>query len=274
MPDEPTPSPEETPTPTPDEDVPTPGPVVDWVTTYVPENLRDKDVWKKYKSVDAAIAGLYEAQQFVGSSIRIPDDGADADTWDKFYEKLGRPATSDAYDLNFPSMDDAVEWDDGMKAMARTVAHTVGLSPKNAQKMVDVYAKFLYDQGVTAKNELTEELKTFASDMGPTYERAVGQTNQLLMALGGEELLQFVEDTGIGREPIWLKAMFKVADQFVQDKIIVGDVKGVMSRDDAVTRINELRSDPNSPLHSQDPTTRRAAAEELSELYKLKAGVA
>ena len=143
--------------------------------------------------------------------------------WDAAYTRLGRPDKSDEYNIVVGD-----GYPDEMKAqLIETVPflkdafHKVGLNHKQATGLYSAYTGILEAQ-VKAKvdvikqemEDATNELKT---EYGDGYSAKIQLANRAIDEFGGEELIELFKTTGLGRNPIVVKAFVKMGETIAED---------------------------------------------------------
>lgn len=190
----------------------TPAADAPWYASIQDESIRGYAEVKGWKDPAAAIDSYRNLEKLRGvpenELARIPKEG-DADAWNQFYSKLGRPESPDGYQLATP------EGDDGAFAKAAAAwMHEAGLSPAQAKLLNEKNNEYLagqvkaYNDQIAAQQDLEmSELKTEwgaafdqnteiarrgAKQFGVTEE----QMEQLESAMGTKAMLQFFNNIG------------------------------------------------------------------------------
>lgn len=289
-PTEGTPAPESTPTPvagiggvpiqpgaTPEatsESTPVPDPTPDstpepfnW-RNFIPEDLKEAPTWGKFKDGEEGIADILKSyrhlEEMSGSKLSIPE-AEDHEGWQKLYNQLGRPESSEGYTINYPDFDGNVQWNEAYTSSLAQMAHSAGFNNKQVQIMVDWYAKTTVDNAQKMQEIQQDQLKEVRETYGPSADKFFAQANALLEKVGGTELLEVVGQNPIAYDPVFVKGMVKMAQMFNEDDLVVTGVQGLTTRDEAKAKINEIRNDPEHPFNKGD----KAAMKEIERLYAL-----
>src|SRR5256885_6120890 len=85
-------------------------PPSDW-RSALPDDLRTEPTLASFKDVSTLAKSFVDTKRMVGDSIRLPKSDASPEEWGKLYDKLGRPAAPDKYELQTP---DGVPVDEDM----------------------------------------------------------------------------------------------------------------------------------------------------------------
>lgn len=226
---------------------------------------------KAWQNPIDAVKGYRSLEQLLGAdragrTVTIPKDDADADGWAQLRQKLGVPGAPEAYQLKPPEGHDP----DFVKA-ATAQFHAMGLTPKQAQGLVDWYAKTGGDataaQAAQQEAALKAEHDALAKDWGTGPDAAARRemARRAAVHLGLDEAaIDGIEKTaGFAKT---LKALAKVGDMLreagAEGVSEVGSFS--MTPEGAKSRRGQLMADPAWRAKAMNP-----ASAEFAELKKL-----
>ena len=229
----------------------------DWKAA-LPEEIRNDPALEPIQDIGALAKSYVHAQRLVGrDKLVIPGEDAPKEEWDQFFQKLGRPEAPDGYELGMP--EDATEEvvsDEALETF-RKAAYEAGLSKTQAARLWEQLVQFevgqvrAIEQGLEKMREEGE--KALRSEWGPAYDQHVELAARAAMELGGEELIQFLDETGLGNSPELIKAFAKVGKLLADDTLAPGISPGRWGMTPAQARkeLADLRSDPafDDPSH-------------------------
>jgi hypothetical protein len=142
---------------------------------WLPQEYRGDPAFKDYADIGGLAKSHKNAMSMVGldkgSVLRVPKDEADAAAWDEVFNKLGRPAAPDKYELKAEGIPDA------SLAAARETFHKLGINGRQAQALLDLY-------GQTAAQERE------ASGVGPERLAAVREVSAISAQAAEAQLRQ------------------------------------------------------------------------------------
>lgn len=241
----------------------------DWRTS-IPEDAKTAIDWKKFdgKGLDTVLKSYAELEKMRGGSVKLPKNDADASEWTKYYDRL-RPADATGYNVEYPTYDGTLRWDDDAKASLQKFAHANGMHERQLQGFVNAYGEWQVERAKDAQRHVGEEIAKIQADYGPSYDLKIGLANRALHALGGDELLTHIKDIGAGNDPMIVRAMIKLGEIMADQDVIVGTVPGVMSRDDAKAKIKEIRANPNHAAFDKANVEHKDALALLERLYRI-----
>ena len=71
-----------------------------WVPEDYREEFRNDSTLNQFASQDAFIKAMLDDRKANGAAIKLPGENATDEEWGKFYDRLGRPASSNDYGLS------------------------------------------------------------------------------------------------------------------------------------------------------------------------------
>jgi hypothetical protein len=200
------------------------------------------------------------AQGMIGKDkVVIPGEGASEADWAAFHQKLGAPADGKGYEFAPPQIEGAdgqviANLTDGF----RDAALKAGLSKKQAETVYGWYLGAYADE-LNAVNEMSsqamaESAATLKAEYGDNFERNIKLANTLVERYGDEKTKAWLEASGAGNNPEYIRLMVKIAGQFSEDVLKLGTsgVLGGMTTEEAEREINKLMGHPGY-LDGQHP---------------------
>lgn len=139
---------------------------------------------KGYKSFDDVAKAAQSAESKLGSSVAMPKEDAPKEEWDKFYTRLGRPETADKYEFSRPEgLPETLPWDSEGEQALKTWAFEAGIPPKQAQTVLNGYAKMQAARAEAAQAAQAEAVSVTHAELtkewGPTDSEGFKQKHQL-----------------------------------------------------------------------------------------------
>lgn len=251
--------------------------ITDW-KEQLPEDMRGDVSLKDIADIPALAKSYIHAQGMVGADkVVIPKDGASDEEMTAFYTKLGRPETSDKYEIKNPdNIPEGFPLSEDLVKGFRENAHKLGLSSKQAG---DLYTWFLNDEIKVfndAKRENEEAVasatKQLRTDWAKAFDTKVSQIETMINTYGDDDLRNYLKETGVNNDARFIRFLGKVAENFGEDTLIgKGHAEfGVMTPEAAQARIAELKGDKDfmARYQNRDVTIRKEAVKRMQELYE------
>ena len=231
----------------------------------LPDDLKNEKTFERFKTVDD-LARSYKSLQveFYNSgkadAVIPPKPDAPKDAWDKFYNKLGRPESLDKYDIKLgDDLAKKVTLEDHEIATIKQNAFDAGLTPKQAQKQLEMYAAGKVNaiekvvlEDTSKFNQAEAALK---ARWGDKYEEQKNLTKTMLTRFLPADLKEKVAD--ISNNPVIVEVMHEMSKLFKEDTIL-GDNGSVASQTPEEMRAESRRlmmtdefKNPRHPLHDQ-----------------------
>lgn len=249
---------------------PAPAAPADW-RSAIPEDVRSHPALSSFKDVGALAKSYVEAQKMIGGSVRIPGPNAKPEEVAAFRAKLGVPESPDKYELR---VNESVRGilDEKIVGGFRQAAHKLGIPPQAAQGLLDWYSNVLAEgqRSIVQQAKVTEaELKAEWGDA--LYDRNIALAQRVVREMGGDELMMFLDQTGLGNSVPLIKMLARVGHLLAEDGHVPGEVEGILSADEAKRKIAEVMADPNHPYHAKNASKpgHADAVAEMSRLFQV-----
>jgi hypothetical protein len=224
--------------------------------------IREHPALAKYASKDEAVKALVHAQRLIGMRpedmdgvLRVPASDAGPEQWDRVWTALGRPEKPEGYRLPELDLPDDLDIDEDLRAEFLARSHALGLTP---DQVAGLYAWFLplsaaYAQQVEddAAHRHRRSFETLRGLHRGETPRVLEDARLAALALGGEDLLDALEESGAGDSPEVIQALARVAPLVLEPGLRRGRGAGAPGRE----ALREMMRDPRY----WDPTRRDPA---------------
>lgn len=270
--------------------------ISDWKTT-LSDDLREEASIQDFKDVNSLAKSYVSAQKMLGNSIRIPSSEAgqedvdkfyerlqevpgvirmpkegDSDGWNRFYNKLGRPESPDAYKVEDQIPED-LPIDPNYINSFKDIAHKAGLNTQQVRELAKWQAEqnkaYLEVQAQVFENSSTQLREKWGSDFSNRVKGARAALDVL-----SEDFPDAVAQLRNGPEQN-NPALVKLLSDYYQslgEENHVGSTSRIqygMAREEALEQISEIQSNKNHPFHVEADPDHNAAVEKVRRLYKV-----
>tara|TARA_R100000742_G_C4279684_1_gene105324 strand:- start:15299 stop:16129 length:831 start_codon:yes stop_codon:yes gene_type:complete len=246
-------------------------------TTFLdtlPEDVRGEPSLKNFTNSGDLAKSFIHAQRMVGmDKIPVPGKHSTEDDWQVVYDRLGRPSDPNEYAFENSSF----QADDPGVVEFKKVAHAAGLNPSQANKIMQFYDGLQKSSAETVTNneqKVKEESELeLRKDFGLAFDKKVQQADNVFQKFFPNEMkdVKLANGNLLGNEPIFIKALAKLADNFSEDSI-QSENDLTLTPDDAQKEINKLMS-PGTPYWDKKHPGHQAAVEEVAMLQNMKHGI-
>ena len=199
----------------------------------LPDDLKGNELLTGFRTIGELGKKFIELDGRVKKSVLLPGDDATEEERAEFFNRLGRPETPDGYELKRPELPDAIHYDEEQEAEFRKTAHQLGLTSEQAKGLYDWYHRMVlnaYNDAEKARAELKEQaVKTLKSEWGDGFDEKVEIARRAVEKFGGDELKKFLDDSGLGDNPILVKAFYEVGSRILEDRTVPGHGKAIQS---------------------------------------------
>lgn len=191
---------------------------VDWKTFASEDNRGALD---NYENMDALIAAKKSFETSARSKASLPTAEATDEELSAFYSKLA-PESTDAYKYDLPEGMEPIE---GLSKI-KDIAKAKGISVKQYADVAPVVDQVIQEavESVVSSYAPSQEdcVKGLTDEWKGDTEKNIAIAGKAFAKYGGDDLLKYLEDTGIGNQPLLVKAFFKIAQDLVDDEGIQG----------------------------------------------------
>jgi|TARA_R100000479_G_scaffold168281_2_gene109189 hypothetical protein len=240
----------------------------------LPEDIRGEPSLKNFTNSGDLAKSFIHAQRMVGmDKIPVPGKHSTEDDWQVIYDRLGRPSDPNEYAFENSSF----QADDPGVAEFKKVAHAAGLNPSQANKIMQFYDGLQQSSAetVTANEQKVREESELElrKDFGLAFDKKVQQADDVFQKFFPNEMkdVKLANGNLLGNEPIFIKALAKLADNFSEDSI-QSENDLTLTPDDAQKEIDKLMS-PGTPYWDKKHPGHQAAVEEVAMLQNMKHGI-
>jgi len=239
----------------------------DWRSS-LPEELRDNASLQKYSSVESLAKGYINASSMLGKDKLVKPSSDDE--WNAFYNEMGRPEEPTGYEFKTPETDSGYEVDGEMVDKFRTVAHSAGLSSKQAQQLYEWYTTNSAEQFdlvvSSAETKMAESEAAMRKEWGRAYDQKMEQALRAVRQFGGEPLVEELNETGLGNNPNLIKAFAMAGEKIMGDQQLEGEGTNIMTPEQIKEQIAAIQNDPS--FYDADNLERPAMVRKMQALME------
>lgn len=190
---------------------------VDWRAS-LDETLRADPTLADIKDLNGLAKSYVHAQRMVGKDkVVIPGEGADASEWDMFYERLGRPGDGN-YKLDPAGLlPEGVGFEPEVADRFKKVFHAAGLNQKQAADIFKGYLEYVGEIHNTQQTGTAQQREQWVGEIkkefGKAYDERVDLAVRAVETFGGPELIKWLDETGMGDNPLFVRMFSKIGMQ-------------------------------------------------------------
>jgi hypothetical protein len=253
----------------------TPTTEVSWRDS-LPDDIKGNTSLEKFSDVSTLAKSYINAESMIGKDkMVVPGVNTTEDEWNDIYTKLGRPSTPDEYNLEL-ALEEGEAVDDQLFASFKDAAHKHGLSPQQAQGILDYYSAIstetLNEQsnaGMLAQEQSSRELR---EEWGRSYDDNLSKASQIGKQYLGEDAfqLQMADGSMLGDNATLIKGLAKLAMVMSEDTL-VGDKDSVTSNAGVQDQLNNLTA-PTSPYWNKSDPQHDATVQKVYALRQVLNG--
>lgn len=241
----------------------------------LPEEIRNEGALSVFSDVGSLAKSYLSTKALVGKKgVIVPGEKATDEEWGAFFKSIGQPE-ADKFDVKIP---EGVQANQDFVTKFKEMAHKSGLLPKQAQGLLDWYAKHEMETLTSrkAQSQATQKqgLEALQKEWGAAYEKEIAKARLAVKELGGEELQQHLEKTGLGNDPVMIRLMAKAGSLLGEDKLR-GEGAGRMGAQtpaEIQKSIEAIMGNKSHPYWDRNHPGHKSAIAEMEQLWKSKIG--
>lgn len=217
---------------------PAPAPA-DWRAS-LPEDIRGHKSLEKFTSQEALAASYLNLERTLGME-KVPRPKGEFDPsnpdWQAFLDAAGRPKEPTEYKFGEVKMPEGLTYDGGLEDKFRSVFHTAGLNPKQAELMRDAFVAHqveAYQASMTEiENDTAARREAMKKELGTAYDGYVNAATVAQKEFLPETLLAKIEAAGLAKDPDWTMALGKIGKAMIgEDKLKAAGVSDMTTPSD------------------------------------------
>lgn len=242
---------------------------------YFPEDLRTEKTLEKFsgtseREVLAKLGKSYvNLEKHAGGAIRLPGENATKDEIAAFRTKLGVPEKPEGYGIAFADLKvpEGVGIDEAGLAGFLAWAHEVGFTKTQTSAMIDRFVTTEQARLDATAQGLIKGAEAgyveIKKDWGALTDRNLALVQRGVKEFFGAEFATWLEETGAGNDPRFLRGALKTFQPMMEDGLIKGENLG-MRQADAATEIQRLMA--SKEFTSDKASERMPVVEKIREL--------
>lgn len=187
----------------------------------IPAEFKASPSLTTIKDVPDLIKGFVNAQSLIGMKrIALPPDNASEAQLSEFYTAIGRPDTVDKYSAASVKPAEGMTYDEAGLKEARNLFHSIGLTDKQQQKIMDFYVggmnKAHVDMIKSLESGKHEAEGALRKEWGTSYDANLGLVKEVLRHYGDEAVAKEL-DTVIGNNVGLIRMLHKFGKTLSED---------------------------------------------------------
>jgi hypothetical protein len=227
----------------------------DWLDAIDPDNSAFART-KGWEDLDAIIRSYQNLESLLGNeragrTVVLPGGEDDAEALSEIYDRLGRPAAAEGYELErsgAPADEPLLDW-------YRGIAHDAGLSQRQAAALFDAWGVMAATQAEAlnrkAQAERDSTREALREKWGPRYETKLASAQRAVRRFGGDQAAALEQAIGHGAMTEFLA---RIGEALREDALPAGEGRTGfgLSPEEARNSYNQRKRDPDFVAALQD----------------------
>lgn len=202
---------------------------------------------------------VHGVKQMGKKGVNIPDQNSSKEEWDQFYQKTGVPLEDVKYKEAVKlATGDANKLGEEFNTGFLKLAHESRVKPDQAQKLYEYFNSQVNDgatKQIAANATKTQaDLDALQAEWGEeAYGVKINKATSFLKEHAGEEFIQYLGTTGLGKNTQLIKAFAAMADKVLgESEIPKGDPSHGMTINDLEKEINATMMDFDGAYYNKN----------------------
>jgi len=195
-------------------------------TAQLAADLQSNEGLTQFQTISDLGKAFVDLSGKASSSVQIPGEGASEKDIADFYAKLGRPDSPDKYDLKRPELPDGVPYDEEAEKFYRTEFHKAGFTQKQMETAFNLHNQRTLAALKASREAQDKAVKEAESSLrrewGKEFDQKFELAKRAAFWSGGQALRDELARTGIGNNPLLVKAFAMFGSQMSEDKLVTG----------------------------------------------------
>lgn len=184
-------------------------------TPWYSDEYKDVVAQKGWDEPNKALKSYVELERSLGTRVKLPSPESSADEIRAFYQKTGCPENPDGYEIQVP---ENIPVDDEMLSALRQSAYESGVSKQAFEGIVKTYFDKMSSAMDIGRQQGEEQLR---QELGTKYDAEVSIARRFCETRS-EEFRKFLDDSGLGNNPIIIKEFIDIGKKTMGDSLIRG----------------------------------------------------
>ena len=190
-------------------------------------DLKGNEFIKGFEGNISDFAGkLIELQGSTKGMVALPSEDATpearAEAYKGIMKHFGHPETVEGYEFTKPeSMPEGMPYDEARVQDFAKMAHELGVPKDVAQAIVQWSDKKAIADHTSSLESIgkanTERLNAMKQEHGNDFKAVAEGAHRAAEAFGGDELMTFLDETGLGDHPVLIKAFAAISKSISED---------------------------------------------------------
>ena len=182
--------------------------------SMIPEELREHPSLSPIKDVGNLAQSFVNAQRLIGADkVPLPANPT-SDDLDRIANRLGRPETSDGYEI---AVDGNIVTEDVANSY-KDVAHQLRLTPDQANGVLEYYKSVVTNSNETVSADLEAQRSDIEGQLkkewGKAYDQKIQEAGSVVEQFASSDILNMTLSDGtlVGNHPEFIKAFANIAE--------------------------------------------------------------
>lgn len=207
----------------------------------LPDPLKQHEAFLPYKTKNElwnghidTVTKLKETEGKLANSIPKLGENPTEEEVSSFRKAVGIPETPDGYEFVRPDLPEGIEVSKEIESAFRSKFHDLGIPAQAGKELYNYYMNFwlgaLKADGEAKMQAVEEGIANLEKEWG-SRDSEQYKANMTLMGravdkFGGGDLKKYLDDTGLGNHPLFVKTFVQIGKAMSEDTLVTGGGTG------------------------------------------------
>lgn len=191
-----------------------------WQGATAEQREQHADYLKDFQKLPEFLEAHMALRKKAEGTTAKPGEGATAEEVAAYKQSLGIPLKAEEYELG--EMPEGVQKDEDLETWFKTSALETNLSGEQAKSLYGLWNKLVTERVEAVVQARAEAKKTVETELrqeyGKDYDLNISMAKRI-MNLGGKDLWDYLEETGLGSDPRMFKAFAEFGKLISEDSL-------------------------------------------------------
>jgi len=200
----------------------------------LPTDLRDNEAFTGFEKIGdfandyiSTKGSVSELKGKLENAIPKLNENSTAEETAAYYKAIGVPDDVNGYKIQKPELPEGMPYSDDVVSQFLDTAHSL----KATQAQVEGFYKW-YMEGSIGAHTVDKETRTanlekasmgLKNEWGGEYPKNIELMGRAVQKFGGDEFKKYMDDTGMGNDPVLIKTFYNIGKAMSEDTLVLGD---------------------------------------------------
>lgn len=243
----------------------------------LPEEYKDNETLSRFKTFDEFLKSHLELRSKQGDMVTVPGEDAQPEDVEKFWQKLGKPAEKEGYELS-KELPEGVELNEDLYNEFTDVIYQNNLTKQQAQSLYDwwnnksatMHQEFYAAQEAEAQRTKADAVANLKKEWGTDFQKNAEIAKETAKKFLSSETRAYLDQSKLGNHPGLVKDFYRIS-QMISGEVLKGGKDDPYNGATSDSLQSELEATLGNPNYTKDKALQNKARALSQKIANLKA---